>query len=237
MWSAIKWILLYFVVQFLLILSFSFYYVNSGYDINFLSSYISDIQIYLVVILGLIFIPLLLFKYKKFKIKEKKISKFYLYICFVYLLSVSYNILAYYFDKHVLLSGLYGNDINIFVSIVSTVLIGPIIEELLFRGIIYNNLKEKYDIKKSMFITTVLFSLCHFTFVQIVYTLIFGYLLVYIYEKYQNIKYPIILHMVSNLVTTLISLFVIKDYLIINIILFLVSITFMYFIYRRVNND
>jgi len=126
-----------------------------------------------------------------------------------------------------LLSGLYSNTSNILVGIISTVLLGPIIEELLFRGVIYNNLKLKYSIKKSMIITTILFSLSHFTLIQIIYTLIFGMFLNKVYEKYQNIKYVIILHMVSNLVTTLISLFIIKDYFIVNIILLIVSLLYL----------
>lgn len=226
MWNAVKWLLLYIVVQFLIMFGFSFVYIANRNDPNLFGSFLNDNKIILVLLLGLIFIPLYLHKYKKFDIKEKKNNITNL-IIFVIFLSIGYNLIAYYLDKYVLLSGLYSNDSNILVGIISTVLLGPIIEELLFRGIIYNNLKLKYSIKKSMIITTILFSLSHFTLIQIIYTLIFGMFLNKIYERYQNIKYVIILHMVSNLVTTLISLFIIKDYLILNIILLIVSILYL----------
>jgi len=226
MWNAVKWLLLYIVVQFLIIFGFTFVYMANGNDPNLFGNFLNDNKIILVLLLGLIFIPLYLYKYKKFDIKEKSFDITKL-IIFVVFLSVGYNILAYYLDKYVLLSGLYSNTSNILVGIISTVLLGPIIEELLFRGVIYNNLKLKYSIKKSMIITTILFSLSHFTLIQIIYTLIFGMFLNKVYEKYQNIKYVIILHMVSNLVTTLISLFIIKDYFIVNIILLIVSILYL----------
>lgn len=235
MWNAVKWILLYFVVQILIMFGFSFFYIAGNNDPNLLGNYLNDIRIYIVLILAIIFIPLFLYKYKKFNIKEKtaNINNLILIVIF---LSIGYNILAYCLDKYILLTGLYGNSSNLIVGLISTVLIGPVIEELLFRGIIYNNLKLNYNIKKSMIITTVLFSLCHFTLIQIIYTLIFGLLLVKVYEKYQNIKYVIILHMISNLTTTLISLFIIKDYLIINMILLFISIIGI-FLYKEVLNE
>ena len=233
MWYALKWILFYVVIQFSIIFGFSFVYINNGNDPTLLGNYINDVRIYIVLILALIFIPLLIYKYKKLNIKEQKtnISKLILMtIC----LSATYNILAYYLDKYILLSNLYSNNNNIIVGIISTVLIAPFIEELMFRGVIYNNLKSKYNIKKAMLLTTILFCLSHFTLIQIIYTFIFGYILVYIYEKYQNIKYPIILHMISNLTTTIISLFIIKDYLMINIIILIVSTFTLFLIYDKV---
>jgi len=225
--NAIKWLLLYVVVQFSLMIGFSFVYINNGNDPNLLGDFINDSRIYLVLIIALIFIPLYLIKYNKFKIEPKKTNIIKLVLIVIFL-SVGYNILAYYLDKYVLLSGLYNNNSNLLIGIISTVLIGPIIEELLFRGMIYNELKLKYDIKKSMIITTLLFAISHFTIIQIIYTIIFGYFLNKVYEKYQNIKYVIILHMISNLVTTFISLFIIKDYIVANILLLIISSLFIF---------
>jgi len=133
MWNAVKWLLLYIVVQFLIIFGFTFVYMANGNDPNLFGNFLNDNKIILVLLLGLIFIPLYLYKYKKFDIKEKSFDITKL-IIFVVFLSVGYNILAYYLDKYVLLSGLYSNTSNILVGIISTVLLGPIIEELLFTS-------------------------------------------------------------------------------------------------------
>lgn len=233
MLQAIKWLVLYVVVQFGLIIGVTAIYIGIGNDPNLISDFISSFQIYLVIILGLIFIPLLIFNYKKLNIKENKYKNFYLLILFSIFLSIFYNIIGYYFDKHILLSGLYGENNNILLTIVSTVLIGPIIEELMFRGCIYNTLKKEYDIKKSCIIASILFAICHFNFIQIVYTFIFSLILIYVYENYKNIKYLILMHMTSNLTTTLITIFIIKDYLYINIVLAFISLIIMYLVYKK----
>jgi len=233
MWKAVKWLVLYIVVQFGLILGFSIYFTTTNNDPSLLGEFLNSTKIYLVIILAIIFIPLLLKQYKKFNIKENTCNNLYLYILFTVVLSISYNILGFYFDK-LLVTNLYSSP-DLIVGLISTVLIGPIIEELMFRGVMYNTLKNKFSIKKSALLTTILFTFSHFNLIQMFYTFIFGYFLIFIYEKYQNIKYPIILHMISNLTTTLICILIIKDYLILNIILLFLSIIILYIIYRKLD--
>lgn len=231
--KAFRFLISYIVVQFSIMFIMAFLYTSKGNDPNLLGNYINDNRIFLVLILAIIFIPLLLFNYKKLNIDSKKDSNFGLYILFTIFLSIGYNIIAYYFDKYILLSNLYGFNTNLIVSLISTVLVGPIIEEILFRGLMYNEIKQISNIKKAMLITTIAFCLCHFNLIQVVYTFIFGYFLVNIYEKNKNIKYVIVLHMISNLVTTFISLFIIKDYLLINITLLTISLIIMYIIFKK----
>jgi len=237
MLQAIKWLVLYVVVQSGLIIGVTAIYIGIGNDPKLISDFVGEFQIYLVLILGLIFIPLLLIQYKKLNIIENKYKKFHLFIMFSIFLSIFYNLLGFYFDKHLLLSGLYGENNNILLTIVSTVLIGPIIEELMFRGYIYNTLKKKYSIKKSCIITSILFAASHFNFIQLVYTFLFSLVLIYVFEKYKNIKYPIFMHMASNLTTTFITMFIIKEHLIINLILLFVSLIIMYLIYKKYKNN
>ena len=227
MFKVFRFLISYIVVQFALIFLLAFYFTSKGYNSNYLPNFINDNKIYMVLILAIIFIPLLLYNYKKLNIKKEK-ENIFNYIIFTIFLSIGYNIVAYYIDKHILLSDLYSFNTNLIVSLISTVLIGPIIEELMFRGIMYNELKKISNIKKTMLITTITFCLCHFNLIQLVYTFIFGYFLVIIYNKNRNINYVIILHMISNLVTTFISLFIIKDYIITNIILLFISIVMLY---------
>jgi len=233
MWKAVKWLVLYVVVQFILIFVFACYFTATNNNPELLGEFLNNTKIYLVIILAIIFIPLLLKQYKNLNIKKNKCNNIYKYILFTICLSVSYNVIGFYVDK-ILMTNLYGNS-NLIIGLISTVLIGPIIEELMFRGVMFNNLKNKYTIKKSAFITTILFMFSHFNLIQMFYTFIFGYFLIFVYEKYQNIKYVIILHMVSNLTTTLTCLLIIKDNLILNMIILAVSIVGLYLNYKKLN--
>ena len=221
--KIIKWPLIYFLFQFILIFLLSYYYVSNGNDVNLFNDYLSAKQIYIALIVAIIFIPLLINDYKKYKKQTNtKINYFYLIILGV-ILSLMYNVFAYYLN-FVLKTSLFDNSNNIAITLLSTGILGPIIEELMFRGIIYNELKSKYSNMKSILITTIFFAIIHINIIQILYALIIGFILIFVYEKYNNIKAPIILHMASNITTTLFLPLLIKNNLIINYGIFIFSL-------------
>lgn len=221
--KIIKWPLIYFLFQFILIFLLSYYYVSNGNDVNLFNDYLSTKQIYIALIVAIIFIPLLINDYKKYKKQTNtKINYFYLIILGV-ILSLIYNVFAYYLN-FALKTSLFDNNSNVAVTLLSTGILGPIIEELMFRGIIYNELKSKYSNMKSILITTIFFAIIHINIIQILYALIIGFILVFVYEKYNNIKAPIILHMASNITTTLFLPLLIKNNLIINYGIFIFSL-------------
>lgn len=221
--KIIKWPLIYFLFQFILIFLLSYYYVSNGNDVNLFNDYLSTKQIYIALIVAIIFIPLLINDYKKYKKQTNtKINYFYLIILGV-ILSLMYNVFAYYLN-FVLKTSLFDNSNNIAITLLSTGILGPIIEELMFRGIIYNELKSKYSNMKSILITTIFFAIIHINIIQILYALIIGFILIFVYEKYNNIKAPIILHMASNITTTLFLPLLIKNNLIINYGIFIFSL-------------
>lgn len=221
--KIIKWPLIYFLFQFILIFLLSYYYVSNGNDVNLFNDYLSTKQIYIALIVAIIFIPLLINDYKKYKKQTNtKINYFYLIILGI-ILSLIYNVFAYYLN-FVLKTSLFDNSNNIAITLLSTGILGPIIEELMFRGIIYNELKSKYSNMKSILLTTIFFAIIHINIIQILYALIIGFILIFVYEKYNNIKAPIILHMASNITTTLFLPLLIKNNLIINYGIFIFSL-------------
>lgn len=221
--KIIKWPLIYFLFQFILIFLLSYYYVSNGNDVNLFNDYLSTKQIYIALIVAIIFIPLLINDYKKYKKQTNtKINYFYLIILGV-ILSLMYNVFAYYLN-FALKTSLFDNNSNVAITLLSTGILGPIIEELMFRGIIYNELKSKYSNMKSILITTIFFAIIHINIIQILYALIIGFILIFVYEKYNNIKAPIILHMASNITTTLFLPLLIKNNLIINYGIFIFNL-------------
>lgn len=79
------------------------------------------------------------------------------------------------------------------------VILAPMLEELIFRGILYNEIKKYYSDKHTVFITAVLFSIAHLNIIQSTYTFVLGICLGYIIYKYKNIKLTIFIHFINNI--------------------------------------
>ena len=86
------------------------------------------------------------------------------------------------------------------ITIISTGLIGPIYEEILFRYLLYNRLKKKYQVKKSILITTIIFAITHISPLKIIYAFLLGIIINIVYEKYSNIVAPILIHVAANII-------------------------------------
>lgn len=228
MFKVVKMFLCYLVVQFGILFLMVFNYINKGNDPNLVSNYINDNRVYIVLLLGIIFIPILYYKYKKFDLKEEKIKDIHILILLGISLSLIYNVFGFYFDK-LLNTNLYGV-FDIKTTLISTVLIGPVIEEYLFRGVMYNEAKKIYSLKKSVLIVTLIFSLSHATLIQMIYAFIIGLVLIRVYEKYKNINSCIIVHLFSNLTTTFLTILLIKNNLLLNLFIFVIGFFIIYFI-------
>ncbi len=85
------------------------------------------------------------------------------------------------------------------IAILSFSILGPIHEELFFRGVIYNYLKQYYSIRTSIIYSTVIFTLFHIHPGLYPSSFILGFFLVAVYQKWNNLNYSIILHMLINL--------------------------------------
>lgn len=91
-------------------------------------------------------------------------------------------------------------------SIVILAIIIPIAEELLFRGIIYNALKERTGVFAAMLLNAFIFMLAHMMLQGSTFLLLFiaGILYCFTYEKSKTLLVPILLHSIDNLVNALV---------------------------------
>lgn len=87
------------------------------------------------------------------------------------------------------------NPITEFISI--SVVTG-ILEEVVFRGLIYNTLKKAAGVKIAVFLSAVIFGAAHMNIEQFFYTSLLGALMAMVYEKYGTIIAPIIIHATFN---------------------------------------
>ncbi|MCI5677433.1 MAG: type II CAAX endopeptidase family protein [Candidatus Faecisoma sp.] len=224
-----RWLIRYVLLQFLIVLIWALFYN----DLNTFNIFLNKYYIFLVLAVGLTFIPLLK---KNYLNKDDKINKkdIFLSIILGTTLSIIYNFIIYNLNEVYSFTNLYSGSTNILIAIISTGIIGPIIEEYMIRGIMYNELKQKYSIMKSIIITTIIFSLLHFNLVQMIYALVLGFILIYMYEKTNNIKAPLILHMTSNIVTTIYCL-ILNNFLI-SFIIYIISLIILILIFKKYIN-
>ncbi|MCX2829570.1 type II CAAX endopeptidase family protein [Bacillus pseudomycoides] len=91
----------------------------------------------------------------------------------------------------------------IYIIAISThVLIGPVLEEILYRGIILRFLEIKYSFFTGLIISSLLFGLAHnYNFAFIIFATLMGIIYGLLYKKTNSIIPVIIGHMIYNLYT------------------------------------
>ena len=81
-----------------------------------------------------------------------------------------------------------------------TVLVAPLAEELLFRGILYPTIKQLGFPRAAVWGTSVLFALIHNNLAAFVPLMLMAIVLVWLYEKSDNLLAPIAAHVIFNAV-------------------------------------
>lgn len=91
------------------------------------------------------------------------------------------------------------------VQIVCVGVVIPIMEEYIFRGVIYKRMRRYVTAKRAIFSSAIFFGIYHGNTVQMIYGALCGLLLAYLYEKFGSIKAPILAHMLMNIVACLLT--------------------------------
>ena len=91
---------------------------------------------------------------------------------------------------------------NPIFTVIFVVIIGPIFEELIFRGTLFKKLKV-YGDKTAILYTAIAFGLFHCNISQIPFAIVVGLFLGYAKARTNNIIYPIIMHMAVNSISAL----------------------------------
>lgn len=88
-------------------------------------------------------------------------------------------------------------------SLFSIVIFGPIMEELLFRGLIFHSLSKFKSGLFSIIVSGILFGIWHGELVQTVYTAIMGIALAAVYYKTRSMILVILMHILNNFTSAL----------------------------------
>lgn len=176
-------------------------YLNSTQGQASFSTFMNQWIWVVIAINLLVFLPILLKKYKSYTIINQKIKKNSVptIIGLTISLSLFLNLILSLLDT----SGRYEVKSIEWVLLLSTAIVGPILEEIVFRGIAYETLKKGFYKKTAMILVTILFALFHGSFYQIIYAACMGSLFLFFLEKYKSIYASILAHSISNLVVAI----------------------------------
>ena len=137
-------------------------------------------------------------KYEYFKTNEKlNVKDFNTYFALVFFIGNICNLLIISIFKFKGRTPLINEPL--YIDVIMAVFAAPILEEIVFRGVIMNNLK-KYGIRVAIIINSLLFGLSHYNIEMIVPAFLTGIVFSYVAYKY-SIKYSILIHFFINAIT------------------------------------
>ena len=90
---------------------------------------------------------------------------------------------------------------NIFIVFISTCLLAPIVEEIMCRGLILNNLLSKKSILFSILISSIIFGVIHLNLLQGLNAFILGISLSIVYIKTRNLYACMLGHFLNNIIS------------------------------------
>jgi len=206
---------------------------------NKLNNYINSKALLIIAISMLIFIPLFYNLYKKYKRKNNfTVKDIIIPILFGVSISLIYNILLFQLNSVIYFTNKFdGNSLPILVQIISSGILGPILEELIFRGLVYNKLKEFNKPMRTIILTSVIFGIIHFDIINAIYAFGVSFILIYLYEKYKTLKAPILMHISLNTTIILMINFITRGFVIFNLYLLIVSVVILLMLKNLIKKD
>lgn len=90
--------------------------------------------------------------------------------------------------------------------IIRTVILAPMVEELVFRGLIFNRIRGFLGFWPAALISAAVFGVYHLNLAQGVYAFLFGMLFCLVYRKFKSLWCCIFMHASANLLSVILEL-------------------------------
>ena len=92
----------------------------------------------------------------------------------------------------------------IYTDIIYAICIAPVLEEIVFRGVLMTYLK-KYGIKTAIIISSLFFGISHYNIYMVIPAFFIGIVLACVAYKY-SLKYSVLLHVLMNIVANMLKI-------------------------------
>lgn len=96
-------------------------------------------------------------------------------------------------------------DMSLPIGLILSGIIAPLVEELVYRGILFNGIKRLVKPFYAGVISSILFAYGHAGLLQAVYAFIIGLVFAYAYHHTKRFWVPVMMHSVINIVVYLLS--------------------------------
>ena len=148
-------------------------------------------------------------KYEYFKMNEKLNAKdFSVYFALAFWIGNFFSFLIVLMSSHKGRTPVVAIYEPLYTDIIMTVFVAPVLEEIVFRGVIMNNLR-KYGIRVAIIINSLLFGLSHYNIEMIIPAFLTGIIFSYVACKY-SIKYSILIHFLLNTITQILQVIILS---------------------------
>lgn len=87
---------------------------------------------------------------------------------------------------------------NLFLLIAASVVLAPLSEELIFRGMMYRRIRNYLGIPAAVLLSAAAFGIYHTNVVQFIYATVLGILFALLYEKTGTLIVPVLCHAAAN---------------------------------------
>lgn len=89
--------------------------------------------------------------------------------------------------------------------VIRAVIVTPVVEELVFRGLVFRRMKEYTSFWPAAIVSSVLFGLYHMNLVQGIYAFLFGIIICLLYDRYGHLAAAIMVHFGANLLSVILQ--------------------------------
>lgn len=197
---SLKEIVVVYILQYIVILGSSYIYLSidpKGDVTGFLTT-----MGYILLILFDIIVAIYLYLKNKRKEKKVKVTDYFPVVYLGIGMAVALNMLIFLFNLNNEMA-----DLNIYLAILSSGIIGPILEEMLFRYVFLNRLRNFFTMRNAILLSSLVFALLHGNIITMIYAFIMGFIFAYVYVKYDNIKVSIMCHISANTIVIFLTSF------------------------------
>ena len=197
---SLKEIVVVYILQYIVILGSSYIYLSidpKGDVKGFLTT-----MGYILLILFDIIVAIYLYLKNKRKEKKVKVTDYFPVVYLGIGMAVALNMLIFLFNLNNEMA-----DLNIYLAILSSGIIGPILEEMLFRYVFLNRLSNFFTMRNAILLSSLVFALLHGDIITMIYAFIMGFIFAYVYVKYDNIKVSIMCHISANTIVIFLTSF------------------------------
>lgn len=144
----------------------------------------------------------------KFVLKKKDIKRtlkyFIAFLPVIFMMSFLCKIMLFEYEEQKLVVEIKKNfNNNLFFNFFLIIIVAPIIEEIVFRGLFYKTLKNFIPFVQASIISSLIFAIIHENILSLTILFLLSLYLTWIYERTNSILYSILTHSIFNFLNLL----------------------------------